>query len=250
MAADLRGERRGRVGARRRRLPSRGARPSRVLRGDRVAVPALADRGAHRRGRAAPAPSEAEPAADGAAPASPRGGGSRAARGRRGCDGARQGVPDARTPRGAARPARVRADGRPGARRDPTPSTAHARAPGADPGPAAPALGAGRHAARRAAPPARGLHGLDRVRDRAHLGSRGARLAAQGDRVGTVPREPATRATRGAAAAALAGRGLRAVPATLVPRSEAVLAGRARRRSSRCSTRRSSWRRRAARTRS
>ena len=41
-----------------------------------------------------------------------------AARGRRRCDGARQGPSDARSSRGQARPARLRADGRPGARRD------------------------------------------------------------------------------------------------------------------------------------
>ena len=68
-------------------------------------------------------------------------------------------------------------------------------APGADPREAAPALGPGRDAARRAPPPARGLHGLDRLRDRAHLRPRGARLAPEGDRVGPLPPGAPSRAS-------------------------------------------------------
>ena len=74
-------------------------------------------------------------------------------------DGARQGLPDARPPRGAARSARLGADGRPRARRDAPRSGADPRGPGADPREPAPALRAGRHAARGAPAPPRGLHG-------------------------------------------------------------------------------------------
>ena len=63
-----------------------------------------------------------------------------------------------------------------------------------------------------------------------------------------VPLEPERRDAPPAAAGP--GRGLRAVPAPLVPRPEAVLARGARRARSRCSTRRSSSAPRAARTRS
>ena len=68
-----------------------------------------------------------------------------------------------------------------------------------------------RDAARGAPAVARGLLRLDRVRDRAHLRPRGARLAAPGDRVRALPAASPTpeRAPR-AAAAADAGRGLRA----------------------------------------
>ena len=64
---------------------------------------------------------------------------------------------------------------------------ADARAAGAHPGLAAAPVRPGRDAARGAAAAARGLHGLDRLRDRAHLRSRRARLAAPGDRVGALP---------------------------------------------------------------
>ena len=176
---------------------------------------------------AVPAPPEPESDGAGAVDAranAVRRGGPGAPRRCRGRDGARQGVPDARSPRGPARSARLRADGRPCARRDAAASSADSGAPGADPGSTPPALRPGGHAARGAAAPARGLHGLDRLRDRAHLGPRRARVAAQGDRVGALPRDAAVRAAHRAPAAALAGRGLRAVPPALVPRAEAVLA--------------------------
>ncbi len=68
-------------------------------------------------------------------------------------DGARQGLPDARAPRRQARPARLRADGRPGAGRVTARAVAHTRAPVADPGFAPPPLRRGRHPARGAAAP-------------------------------------------------------------------------------------------------
>ena len=166
----------------------------------------------------------ASPAAPAAAPGRPE-----PPRRRRRGDGARQGVPHARPSRCAARSARLGADGRPRARRDPARPVADARAPGADPrGPAAP-LRPRRHAARGAPAAARGVHGIERLRDRAHLGPRRARLAAQGDRVRSLPRPARARAARTPAAAPGPGRGLRAVPAPVVPRPEAVLARGARR---------------------
>ncbi len=89
--------------------------------------------------------------------------------------------------------------------------------------------------------PARDLQRHDRLRDRAHLRPRAARLAAPGDRVGQLP--PAARAGRAAAAARapVRGRGARELPAQGVPGQEAVLDRGPRRRSCRCSTRRSSW---------
>ena len=102
------------------------------------------------------------------------------------------------------------------------PST-DARAAGAHPREPPPAVRAGRDAARRAAAAARGLHRLERVRDRAHLRPRRTRLAAEGDRVRTVPRRARARGARAAAPSARAGRGLRAVPPPVVPRAEAVL---------------------------
>ena len=55
---------------------------------------------------------------------------------RRGGDGPRQGLSHARAPRGTARSARLRAHGRPGARRDAARAAAHARAAGAGSRPA------------------------------------------------------------------------------------------------------------------
>src|SRR4029079_13912981 len=114
-------------------------------------------------------------------------------------------------------------------RRAPARPLSHARAPGPNPSrPPAP-LRPRRHAARGAPAAARGVHGIERLRDRAHLGSRRARLAAQGDRVRSLPRPARAGATDTPAAAPGPGRGLRAVPAPVVPRPEAVLARRARR---------------------
>ena len=96
-----------------------------------------------------------------------------------------EGAPHARPPGGAARPARLGADRRPGARAgDRRP---HAGGDGADPGahPADP--GPGRDARRGAAAPARDVLRHDRLRDRAHLRPPAARVAAATDRVGQVP---------------------------------------------------------------
>ena len=70
---------------------------------------------------------------------------------------------------------------------------------------------------------ARYLHRHDRLRDRAHLGPRAARLAPQEHRIGHLP--PAARAGRAPAIApaTLRGRGARELPAQGVPRQEAVL---------------------------
>ncbi len=68
------------------------------------------------------------------------------------------------------------------------------------------------------------LHRLDRLRDRAHLRSCRARLAPAGDRIGTLPPAARRRGAARAAAPSLGGRRVRAVPAPLVPRPEAVLA--------------------------
>ena len=165
----------------------------------------------------------AEPVADGAAPGDeavpeappPDGTPSRrdAPRRRRGGDGARQGLPHARPPCGAARSARLRADGRPGTRRVAARPLADARAAGAHPGLRPPSL---RRRERRwpsaAEAPSR-LHRLDRVRDRAHLRSCRARLAAPGDRVGPLPAAARARGAARASCTASPGGGLRAVPA-------------------------------------
>ena len=94
-----------------------------------------------------------------------------------GRDLAAQGAPDARAPRGEARPARVRAGGRPGAR--PGDGRPDAGADGPDPGQGPADRGAGRHARRRAAAPARDVLRHDRVRDRAHRVAPPAHVAAR-----------------------------------------------------------------------
>ena len=71
--------------------------------------------------------------------------------------------------------------------------------------------------------------GSSRVRDRAHLGSRRAGLAAKGDRVGALPPRADTGGADRAPAPPQPGGRLRALPPAVVPRAEAVLAGRARR---------------------
>ena len=174
----------------------------------------------------------------------------RAARGRRGGDGARQGLPHARPPERTARSARLRAHGRSRSRRVPPSPAAHTRAPGAHPREAAASLRARRDAARRAPPAARGLHRDDRVRDRAHLGPRRARVAATGDRVGPLPQ---ARSTSRSASSFSSGylrskRSRRTSDARSSARSSSR--SKASTRSSRCSTRRSSSVRRAERTRS
>ena len=104
---------------------------------------------------------------------------------RPGGDLAGEGAPHARSPGGAARPARLRAGRRPGARAgDGRPD---AGGDGADPRPHPADPGAGGDACRGAAAPARDVLRHDRLRDRAHLRPPAARVAAQPDRVGQVP---------------------------------------------------------------
>ena len=99
----------------------------------------------------------------------------------------------------------------------------------------------GENAARGPAAPPRGLHGDDRLRDRAHLRSCRAGLAAAGDRVGPVPRRARS---RGAPEPACGGsRRSRASRRTSAAPSSARSSSRSRDSTSscRCSTRRSSW---------
>ena len=146
---------------------------------------------------AAPAPVvPAPPPAPSAAPAAVPDRG--AARRRRRGDGARQGDPHARPSQRPARPARGRAARRPGARAAPPHPQAHARAAGTHSRVAPPPPRRGGDARRRAAAAPCDVHGDDRVRDRAPLRPRGARLAAAGDRVGPLPADAdARRAGRG-----------------------------------------------------
>ena len=110
-----------------------------------------------------------------------------------------------------------------------------------------PGLGAarrrpGRDLRRRAAAPAGDLLGHDRLRDRAHLRPRAARLAAPGDRVGRPTASRSTpRTKRRLLPAAVRGRGARDLPAQGLPRARSSSRSRASTRSCRCSTRRSSW---------
>ena len=127
----------------------------------------------------------AEPVPAAAQPRRAGGGRRGAAPGRAGRHLAGQGAPHARPPGRGPRPARLRARGRPGAR--PRHREPHAGADGADPGVGAARGRAGRHLRRGAPAPARDLLRHDRLRDRAHLRPRAARLAAPGDRVGHLP---------------------------------------------------------------
>ena len=138
-----------------------------------------------------------------------------------------QGASHARPPGRPARPARLGAGRRPGAR--PRHREPHAGADGAHPGERAAGGLPGRDVRRRPAQAARDLLRHDRLRDRAHLGPRDARLAAPGDRVGALPRRAVGRGAAQAARAALAGRGARGLPAQGVPGQEAVLDRGARR---------------------
>ena len=135
-----------------------------------------------------------------------------------------EGVSHARPSQRPPRPARLGADGRPRARRVAarsrrSPPELQARIPArllrlSVPG----------ETLLEALPRLREVYtGHDRVRDRAHLRPRRARLAAAGDRVGPLP--PAARGRRAprAARAARAGRGVRDVPPARVHRPEAVL---------------------------
>ena len=81
----------------------------------------------------------------------------------------------------------------------------------------------GRDARRRAAAAQGDLLRDARVRDRAHLRPRGARLAAARDRVRPLPHEPERRREAAAARPPDRGRGHGAVPAPRVPRPEVVL---------------------------
>ena len=101
---------------------------------------------------------------------------------------------------------------------------ADAGAAGTHPGQAAPRPRSRRDAARGAARPARGLLRHDRLRDRAHVGPRRARLAPAGDRIRPLPAAADRRGAGPAARSRLAGRRVRAVPPPRLPRPEAVLA--------------------------
>ena len=167
-----------------------------------------------------------------------------AARRRRRCDGARQGPPDARAPRGPARSARLRAAGRSGARRDAADPAADARAAGADPGVRSSASTCRARRSCEALPALREVYCGTIAYEIEHLSDHArARLAAPGDRVRPLPRSRSSpRSGSGCSQRLSQRRGLRAVPAPRVPRPEAVLARGARRRWCRCSTRRSSSR--------
>ena len=149
--------------------------------------------------------------------------------GRRRRDGPRHGVPHPRPPRRASRPARRRARRRPCAR----PGAPRAEA---DPGAAAPDPGgpprrprSRRHARRGPAAATPGLLRHERLRARAHLRPRAARLAANGDRVASLPPHARRRRQAAPARAPDRGRGLRALSAPGFPRPEAVLRRGARR---------------------
>ena len=157
------------------------------------------------------------------------GSGRRADRRRRRRDVAGEGVPDARSSERAAGPARVGADGRPGARRDASRAAADAGAAESHPRQTPSSLRSRQHAARGAAAPEGCLHGHDRVRDRAHLGSRRARLASAGDRVRSLQDDARRRRTARAPRAPGSSRGVRDLPTPRIHRSEAVLDRRARR---------------------
>ena len=221
----------------------------------RVAAAAAPPHPLRRRSPAPPAEPVAPPPT--AAAARPEATGGAATRGRREpprrrrrCHGARQGLQDAWASGRTARPTRLRADGRSGARRVSSRSVPDARAAGAHPGLLAPPLRRRGHAARGAAAPPGRLHGLDRLRDRAHLRPRRAGLAQAGDRVGALPAAARREGTEGAPP-----------PAFARPRASSNICdgrfsgrsssrSRASSRSCRCSTRRSGSPRRGARTRS
>ena len=148
----------------------------------------------------------------------------RRARRRRRCgDDVDQGDPHARPPRREPRSTRLGARRRPGARGGAARAAADARAAGSHPRLGAARRGRRRDARRRPAEAPGDLLRDDRVRDRAHLGPPGARVAATRDRVrplsGAVERRRAAQPPR----AADRGRGVRALPQARVPRTEAVL---------------------------
>ena len=93
---------------------------------------------------------------------------------------------------------------------------------------------------RRPAPPDRDLLRHDRLRDRAHRRPQPARVAAQGDRVGRVPRGAERRRAQAPAAPPVRGRVAGEVPAQGLPGQEAVLDRGPGRAWCRCWTRRSS----------
>ena len=196
-----------------------------------------------------PAPvTAAEPVPAAATPAAAPGRGRGAAPGGTGGHVAGEGTAHARPSRRASRPARIRAGRRPCARARHRGPQRRADAPHPGVGPAR--GGARRDLCRRAPEAARDLHRHDRLRDRAHLGPRAARLAPQEHRVGHLP--PAARAGRAAAAAPapVRGRGARELPAQGLPRARSSSRSRGSTRSSRCWTRRSSSARARARARS
>ena len=190
---------RGVARALRERDPKSSSRRSPASRG---CSSARAKRRQRQRRRRAPPPAPAGPAP---AAAPPRAAGARRAVPTRSCSAASR--PRWRSSR------RIRMHGHLAARLDPLGSEppgdpalepraadpeAHAGAAGAHPRVAPPPLRRGRDARRRAAAAARDLLRDDRLRDRAPLRPRGARLAAAGDRVGPLP--PAAHARRAACA--------------------------------------------------
>ena len=124
---------------------------------------------------------------------------------------------------------------------DPATVDLTAGADGAHPGVGAARGRARRDLRRRAAAPARDLLRHDRLRDRAHLRPRAARLAAPGDRVG---RPTASRSTPRSSARCSSGcpRSRRSRATCTRPSwARSSSRSRASTRSCRCSTRRSSW---------
>ena len=153
-----------------------------------------------------------------------------AARRRRRCDGADQGLPDARASGRAPRPARLRARRRPGARA----GTARPEADTPELQAQIPAsvlrVGVEGETLADVLPKLRrDLLRDDRLRDRAHLRPPGARLAAAGDRDRPLPRAALDGGASAAARAADRRSRSSSTTWTRLPRAEAVLDRRPRR---------------------
>src|SRR5829696_1048403 len=154
-------------------------------------------------------------------PRPPRANRRRDAPGRPGRDVGGQGPPHARPPVGPARPARLRARGRPGARpaQRPPDTGAHACDPRLRAAHRRP-----RPDLRRGAPPApEDLLRDDRLRVRAHLEPRRARVAATDGGVGRAPQAARAGGEAPAARTPDPHRGARELPPQGVPRAQAVL---------------------------
>ena len=183
-----------------------------------------------------------------------RGGRHRGRRGpprrRRRCDGARQGLPDARAPRGPARPARLRADGRPGARRVSPRPVPDARAAGAHPGLLAPPL---RRRATRCSRRCRSSEPSTRARSRTRSSTSPTTPSGSGSGRRSSRGASGSRSTRRNGRRSSSGfRRPRASSSTCDGRFSGRSSSRSRAssHSCRCSTRRSGSPRQAARTRS